>query len=85
MVQLEFYVPHLHLLLGYIESIEVNNHNSFTQVNLPANRVIIRSPRMGRTDLSIATFRQMCGRAGRMNMDTNGQAVCANKQNSHVS
>ena len=34
-------------------------------VNLPANRVIIRSLNMGPENLPVNTFRQMCGRAGR--------------------
>ena len=29
---------------------------------------------MGRQPLSVAGFRQMCGRAGRLNLDTNGEA-----------
>ena len=44
-------------------------------VNLPARRVIIRSLNQGRGLLSVATFRQMCGRAGRAGFDTMGEAV----------
>ncbi len=44
-------------------------------VNLPANRVIIRSTRMGLDKLTVSSFRQMCGRAGRMNLDTTGEAI----------
>lgn len=44
-------------------------------VNLPAHRVVIRTPKMGPNDLSIASFRQMCGRAGRMLLDSQGEAV----------
>lgn len=44
-------------------------------VNLPTHRAIIRSPKMGLKDLSVAEFRQMCGRAGRLNLDTNGEAI----------
>ena len=44
-------------------------------VNLPAHRVIILSTKMGHDDLSVSSFRQMCGRAGRMGMDTSGEAI----------
>ena len=44
-------------------------------VNLPANRVIIRTPKLGFNYLNVASFRQMCGRAGRTGLDTIGEAV----------
>ena len=44
-------------------------------VNLPAHRVIIRSPKIANIDLSVSSFRQMCGRAGRKNLDTSGEAI----------
>lgn len=34
-----------------------------------------RTPKMGNTFLNVATFRQMCGRAGRMGLDATGEAV----------
>ena len=30
---------------------------------------------MGNDYISVATFRQMCGRAGRMGLDTTGEAI----------
>lgn len=44
-------------------------------VNLPAHRVIIRSLQMGDSYLSVAAFRQMCGRAGRTGLDVHGEAI----------
>jgi replicative superfamily II helicase len=35
----------------------------------------LRSPRMGDQFINVANFRQMCGRAGRMGLDKNGEAV----------
>ncbi len=43
-------------------------------VNLPANRVIVTSLRTGREPLTVASFRQMVGRAGRKGLDEYGEA-----------
>jgi len=51
-------------------------------VSLPAHRVIIRSTKMGVNQLTVETFRQMCGRAGRMGHDTDGEAILVIEKNS---
>lgn len=42
-------------------------------VNLPARRVIVRSPSFGGRSIDILSYRQMIGRAGRMGVDSAGR------------
>jgi DNA polymerase theta len=55
-------------------SIIVATSTLATGVNLPAGRVIVKGLNIGRDLLSVITYRQMCGRAGRAGQALSGES-----------
>jgi len=50
-------------------------------INLPARRVIINEPKLGKENLTVGKFRQMCGRAGRAGKHDKGESYLVATRN----